>query len=110
VAGRGVLTGDAAGAATADDVEGGNDFKVGEGAPSSAPELHMSDADIRPCLTGDEKRRSESSPTAVEVARVIHGGGQGSEPMIPKPRTKGAQGSEDHLCKRNCPMAGPIGG
>jgi hypothetical protein len=60
VAGRGVLTGDAVGAAAADGVEGGNDFKVGEGAPSSAPDLHMSDTDIRPCLTGDKKQRSES--------------------------------------------------
>jgi hypothetical protein len=71
---------------------------------------YMSDADIRPCLTGDEKQRSKSSPTAVEVARVIRGGGRGSGPMIPKPRAKGAQGSEDHLCKRNCSMAWPIGG
>jgi hypothetical protein len=70
----------------------------------------MSDTDIRPCLTGGEKRRSESSLVVAEVARVIHGGGRGSEPMIPKPRAKGAQGSEDHLCKRNCLMAGPIGG
>jgi hypothetical protein len=45
-----------------------------------------------------------------EVTRVIRGGGRGSGPMIPKPTTKGAQGSEDHLCKRNCPMDGPIGG
>jgi hypothetical protein len=70
----------------------------------------MSDTDIRPCLTGGEKRRSESSLVVAEVARVIHGGGRGSGPMIPKPRAKGAQGSEDHLCKRNCLMAGPIGG
>jgi hypothetical protein len=55
VAGRGVLTSDAVRAAAADGVEGGNDFKVREGAPNLAPELHMSDADIRPCLTGDEK-------------------------------------------------------
>jgi hypothetical protein len=48
VAGRGVLTSEAVRAATADDIKGGNDFKVREGAPSSAPELHMSDADIRP--------------------------------------------------------------
>jgi hypothetical protein len=94
----------------ADDVEGGNDFKVREGATSSALELHMSGTNIRPCPTGNEKRRSESSPTAVEVARVIHGGGQGSGLMIPKPRARVAQGSEDHLCKRNCPMTGPIGG
>jgi hypothetical protein len=56
VAGRGVVTGEAVGAVAADGVEGGNDFKVGEGAPSSAPKLHMSDTDIRPCLTGDEKQ------------------------------------------------------
>jgi hypothetical protein len=61
VAGRGVLIGEAVGGAAADDVKGGNDFKVGEGAPSSAPELHMSDANIRPCLTGDEKRELTSS-------------------------------------------------
>jgi hypothetical protein len=39
---------------------------------------------------------------------MIRGGGWGSGPMILKPRAKGAQGSEDHLCKRNCPMAEPI--
>jgi hypothetical protein len=96
VAGRGVLTSEAIKAAAADDVEGGNEFKVREGAPSSALELHMSDADIRPCLTGDEKQRSESSPVAAKVASVIRGGGRGSGSMIPKPRAKGAQGSEDH--------------
>jgi hypothetical protein len=105
VAGR-----DAVRAAAADGVEGGNDFKVREGAPNLAPELHMSDADIRRCLTSDEKRRSESLQAAAEVTRVIRGGGRGSGPMIPKPTTKGAQGSENHLCKRNCPMDGPIGG
>jgi hypothetical protein len=52
---RGVLIGEVVGAMVIDDVEGGNNFKVREGAPSSAPELHMSDTDIRPCLTGDEK-------------------------------------------------------
>jgi hypothetical protein len=41
---------------------------------------------------------------------VIHGGGRGSGLMIPKPRVKGARGSEDHLCKRNCPMTVPISG
>jgi hypothetical protein len=41
---------------------------------------------------------------------VIRGGGQSSGPMILKPRAKGAQGSEDHLCKRNCLVAGPISG
>jgi hypothetical protein len=55
VAGRGVLTSDAVRATAADDIEGGNDFKFREGAPSSAPELHMSDTDIRPCLIIDEK-------------------------------------------------------
>jgi hypothetical protein len=55
VAERGVLTGEAVGAAVIDDVEVGNDFKVRESAPSSTPELHMSDSDIRPCLTSDEK-------------------------------------------------------
>jgi hypothetical protein len=110
VAERGVLTGDAVRAATVDVFKGGNNFKVREGAPSSAPELHMSDMDIRPCLTGDKKRRSESSSAAAEITRGIRGGGRGIGPMIPKPMAKGAQGSEDHLCKRNCPMAGPIGG
>jgi hypothetical protein len=110
VVGRGVLTDDAVGAAAADGVEGGNDFKVGEGAPSSTPELHMSDTDIRPCLISDEKQRSESSPVEAKVSRMICGGGRGSGPMIPKPRAKAAQGSVDRLCKRNCPMAGPISG
>jgi hypothetical protein len=55
VAGRGVLTDKAVRAAVADDVEAGNNFKVGEGAPSSARGLHMSDADNRPCLTSDKK-------------------------------------------------------
>jgi hypothetical protein len=110
VAGRGVLAGDVIRSAAANDVEGGNNFKVREGAPSSAPELHMSDMDIRPCLTGDEKWRSESSPVAVDVTRVIHSGGWGSGLMIPKPRAKIAQGSEDHLCKMNSPMARPIDG
>jgi hypothetical protein len=77
VVGRGVLTGDAVGATAVDGVEGGNDFKVGEGAPNSSPELHMSDTNISPCLTGDEKRRSKSSPMAVEVTCVIRGGGRG---------------------------------
>jgi hypothetical protein len=100
VARRGVLIGDAVKAMAANGIKGGNDFKVREDAPSTAPELHMSDTDIRPCLIGDEKSRSESSPAAVEVTCVIHGGGQGSGPMIPKTKAKGAQGSEDHLCKR----------
>jgi hypothetical protein len=54
-AGGGVLTGDAVGTMVVDNVEGGNDFKVGKGAPSLAPKLHMSGMDIRPCLTDDEK-------------------------------------------------------
>jgi hypothetical protein len=45
-----------------------------------------------------------------EVTHVIHGGGRGSGLMILKPRVKGARGSEDHLCKRNCPMTVPISG
>jgi hypothetical protein len=110
VAGSVVLTSEVVEAAAADDVEGGKNSKVGEGAPSSAPELHMSDADIRPCLINDEKWRSESSPAVAEVTRVIRNGGRGSGPMILKPRAKGAQGSEDHLYKRNCPMTGPISG
>jgi hypothetical protein len=107
---QGVLTSEAVRVAATNGVEGGNDFKVEEDAPSLPSELHTSVTDIRQCLTGDEKHENESSPAAADVARVIHGGGQGSGPMIPKPRAKGAQGSEDHLCKRNCPMAGPIGG
>jgi hypothetical protein len=90
VARRGVLTSEAVGAAVADDGTNVNGFKVREGAPSSAPELHMSDADIRPCLSNDEKQRSESSPAAVEVDHVIHGGGWGSGSIISKPRTKRA--------------------
>jgi hypothetical protein len=36
VAGKGVLTGEAVGAAVTDSVEGGNSSQVGEGPPSSA--------------------------------------------------------------------------
>jgi hypothetical protein len=94
---KGVLTGKAVGAQAIDGVEGGNDFKVREDAPSLPSEVHMSVEDIKQCLTSDEKLRNESSPVVVEVTRVIHGGGRSSGPMIPKPRAKGAQGSEDHL-------------
>jgi hypothetical protein len=55
VAEKGVLTGEAVGAAATDDVEGGNDFKVGEDAPSLPSELHTSVANIRQLLTSDEK-------------------------------------------------------
>jgi hypothetical protein len=46
MAGKRGHTGEAVGAAAADGVEGGNGFNVGEGAPSSAFELHTSAADI----------------------------------------------------------------
>jgi hypothetical protein len=42
VAEKVVLTGEAVGATTIDDVEGGNDSQVGEGAPISASKLHTS--------------------------------------------------------------------
>jgi hypothetical protein len=83
VAGKGVLIGEVVRAAETDGIKGGNDFKVKEDAPSKPSELHTSVADIRQCLNVDEKHRNESSPAAIEVAHVIHGGGQGSGPMIP---------------------------
>jgi hypothetical protein len=90
VAGKGVLTIKAVGAASTNDVKGGNDFKVGEDAPRLPSELHTSVADIRQCLTSDEKHRNESSPAPIEVARMIYGGGKSSGSMILKPRAKGA--------------------
>jgi hypothetical protein len=88
VAGQGVLIGEAVGAVATDGVKGGNDFKVREDARSLPSELYTSVADIRQCLTGDEKHGNESSLAAVKVSCVIHGGGRGSGPMIPKPREK----------------------
>jgi hypothetical protein len=46
-----------------------------------------------------------SSSAAVEVIRVIRGGGRSSGLMMMKPRAKGALGSEDNLCERNHQMA-----
>jgi hypothetical protein len=46
----------------------------------------------------------------VEVVRVIYGGWWRSWPMMPQPRAKEAQGSEDQLGARNRPMAEPNGG
>jgi hypothetical protein len=45
-----------------------------------------------------------SSPVAVKVSHMIHGGGGSSGPMMMKPRAKGALGSEDKLCDRNHQM------
>jgi hypothetical protein len=107
---EGWLTDEAVGAAAIDDIEGGNRRTVGEGAPSSAPVLHERGTYIRLCLSGGEKRRSGMSPATAEVTHVIRGGGWSSCPMGTEPRAKGAQGSKDHLCKRNHPWAGPIDG
>jgi hypothetical protein len=49
----------------------------------------MGSVDIRLCLTGDGKHRSESSSTSVEVARGMRSGGRSSCPMITKPGAKG---------------------
>jgi hypothetical protein len=68
------LTDEAVRAAATDGVEGGNDSKVGEGAPSPSSELHTSIEDIRQGLAGDEKPGGESSPAAAEVTHVIYGG------------------------------------
>jgi hypothetical protein len=62
--------------AVANGVEGGNFDSVGEGSPSSVPELQGSGADIRPCLINDGKRRNEGSPAASEVVHGMHGGGE----------------------------------
>jgi hypothetical protein len=58
---QGVLTSEAVRVAATNDVKGGNDFKVEEDAPSLPSELHMSVADIRQCLTSDEKHKNEGS-------------------------------------------------
>jgi hypothetical protein len=100
VAEKGVLTSEA----STEDDDGGNGSKVREEAPSSVPELHSSATDIRPDLASDEKQENKNSTVAAEVARVIHGGGQSSAPMIPIPRAKGALWGEDHRCKRNHQM------
>jgi hypothetical protein len=55
---QGVLTSEAVRVAATNGVEGGNDFKVEEDAPSLPSELHTSVADIRQCLTGDEKHEN----------------------------------------------------
>jgi hypothetical protein len=62
--------------AVANGVEGGNFDSVGEGSPSSVPELQGSSADIRPCLIDDGKRRNEGSPAATKVIHGMHGGGE----------------------------------
>jgi hypothetical protein len=110
MAGKRGLTGMVVGAAATNGVEGGNSFKVRDGAPSLAFELHTSTADIRQCLAGDGKHEEESSPAVVEVACVIYGGRRRSGPMMPIPRAKEALGCEDHLCKRNRTMAEPNSG
>jgi hypothetical protein len=46
-----------------------------------------------------------SSPVAVDVVSVFHGGGRISGPMMRKHRVKGALGSEDNQCKWNRQIA-----
>jgi hypothetical protein len=103
------LTGKAVGAAVTDGVEGGNGFKVKEGAPSSASELHTSAMDIRQCITADGKHGEETSPMAVDVTHMIYAGRRRSGPMMPIHRAKEVLLTEDQLCKRNRPMAEPNG-
>jgi hypothetical protein len=55
----------------------------------------MGSVDIRLCLTGDGKHRSESSSASAEVARGMHSGGRSSCPMITKPGAKEARRCED---------------
>jgi hypothetical protein len=73
---KGVLTGEAVGAAATEGGDGGNISKVQEEAPSSVPELHTSTMEIRPNLASDEKQENGNSPAAADVVRVIHGGGR----------------------------------
>jgi hypothetical protein len=87
---REVLTGKAVGVVAADGVVGENSSHLGEEVSSSVPKLHMGSTDIRQCLIGDRKHRSESSLASMEVTRGMRGGGQSSCPMIAKPRAKEA--------------------
>jgi hypothetical protein len=66
----------------------------------------MVSADIRSCLIGDGKHRSESSLASAEVSRGMHGGDRSSCPMVVKPGVKGARWCEDKLHQRNRQMAG----
>jgi hypothetical protein len=88
VAGKGILTSEAVGAAATEGDDGGNGSKVQEEAPSSVPELHTSAMDIRPGLANDGKQGNVHSLTVAEVIHVIRGGGWSSGPMMTKPRTK----------------------
>jgi hypothetical protein len=105
VAEKGVLTDEAVGAVATECGDGGNDSKVREDVPSSDPELHTSSMDIRLGLTGDEKQENELSLVVAEVAHMIRGGGRRSCPMMMNPEANRALWGEDHLCKRNRPMA-----
>jgi hypothetical protein len=92
---NGILTGKAIGVVVADGVEGGNFDEVGEGAPSSVPELQGCGADIRPCLIGDGKWRNEGSPIVAEVVHGMRGGGRSSCPMMMNHEAKEAHQSGD---------------
>jgi hypothetical protein len=105
VAGKGILTSEAVGAVATEGDDSGNGSKVQEEAPSSIPELHTSAMDIRPGLANDGKQGNVHSLTVAEVIHVIRGGGWSSGPMMTKPRTKEALGSDHKLCGRNHQMA-----
>jgi hypothetical protein len=62
---------------------------------------------IRPCLIGGEKQENKGSPMAVDVIRGIRSGGWSYCMMMMNPGAKGAQRSEEYLCKRNRQMAEP---
>jgi hypothetical protein len=105
---REVLTGEAVRVAAADDVMGENSSQVGEEVPSLVPEVHMGSTDIRLCLIGDGRHRSESSPVSVEVIRGMRDGGRSSCLMIAKPRAIEVRRCEKCLCQSNQQMAEPI--
>jgi hypothetical protein len=98
---REVLTGETVGVAAAVYVVGENSINVGEEVPSSVPELHMASADIRLCLIGDGKHRSESSPALADFTHRMRGGGWSSCSMIVKPGLKEARRCEECLCQSN---------
>jgi hypothetical protein len=66
----------------------------------------MGSVDIRLCLIGDRKHRSESSLASAKVARRMHDGGRSSCPMIVKRGAKEARECEEQLHQRNRRMAG----
>jgi hypothetical protein len=105
---REVLTSEAVRVAAADDVMGENSSQVGEEVPSLVPEVHMGSTDIRLCLIGDGRHRSESSPVSAEVIRRMRDGGRSSCLMIAKPRAIEVRRCEKCLCQSNQQMAEPI--